>query len=278
MIRKISIVLFLSLFFTVSTFAEINFSGLDIKIPVFKSVTFFAVEVDDEELAIPESIANNQFYIQSLRASRLAMEMYEFGDYDASANFAREAIRFAYLSDEYVSNQLIVEAGRLKTWADNNNVAARFPNNYREGVEQYEAALAFHMEDEWGDSIVSSIKAIEIFAAFAGNQVTSDTRTAAAASATGLPRQYTVRTWRVERDCLWNIAGYPWVYGDPWRWRELYEANKSKLPDPNNPDLIEPGMVLDIPNRPGETRQGMWQPNSAAGTQNGNPPVLRVRP
>ena len=48
------------------------------------------------------------------------------------------------------------------------------------------------------------------------------------------------------------------MYNDPWQWRRLYDANKSKIPDSNNPDIIEPGMVIDIPSIMGETRQGMW--------------------
>jgi hypothetical protein len=74
-----------------------------------------------------------------------------------------------------------------------------------------------------------------------------------------LPAQYTVRTWQGERDCLWNIAGYSWVYGDSSKWRLLYDANKSKMPEAENPDLIEPGMVLDIPSIKDETRYGVWQ-------------------
>jgi nucleoid-associated protein YgaU len=74
----------------------------------------------------------------------------------------------------------------------------------------------------------------------------------------GLPAQYTVRTWKGERDCLWNIAGQPWVYNNPRRWRILYEANKDKFPDPANPNWLEPGIVLDIPSIKGESRRGMW--------------------
>jgi nucleoid-associated protein YgaU len=76
-----------------------------------------------------------------------------------------------------------------------------------------------------------------------------------------LPGQYTVRPWAVSKDCFWNIAGRSWVYGDPYKWRLLYNANKAKLPDPNNPNLIEPGIVLDIPSLQGETREGPWDAN-----------------
>jgi nucleoid-associated protein YgaU len=68
-----------------------------------------------------------------------------------------------------------------------------------------------------------------------------------------------VRPWAVSKDCFWNIAGFPWVYGNPYQWRLLYNANKSKLPNPNNPNVIEPGTVLDIPSIKGEVREGAWE-------------------
>jgi nucleoid-associated protein YgaU len=88
--------------------------------------------------------------------------------------------------------------------------------------------------------------------------VISPPAAASAASPGALPATYTVRPWAVSKDCFWNIAGFPWVYGDPHQWRLLYNANKSKLPDPNNPDSLEPGTVLDIPSIKGELRQGAW--------------------
>jgi hypothetical protein len=30
------------------------------------------------------------------------------------------------------------------------------------------------------------------------------------------------------------------------------------MPQPSNPDLIHPGMILDIPSIRGESREGMW--------------------
>jgi len=77
-----------------------------------------------------------------------------------------------------------------------------------------------------------------------------------------LPASYTVRAWSVSQDCFWNIAGRPWVYGNSRQWRTLYNANKAKLPDPNNPNLIEPGIILDIPSLKGEARQGAWDENA----------------
>jgi nucleoid-associated protein YgaU len=87
------------------------------------------------------------------------------------------------------------------------------------------------------------------------------TITVSVPSADAFPASYTVRAWSVSHDCFWNIAGRPWVYGNPHQWRVLYNANKAKLPDPNNPNVIEPGTVLDIPSLKGEVRQGAWDAN-----------------
>ena len=229
--RKLSLIILISLLFTMSAIA-------------------FSQE-------IPQGISNNSYHTESLRFKKLAEETYASGDYEASAGFAQEAIRFSNLSDEYVSTKLIGEAERLKILAERNHFAERFPNNYNEGVKQYESAVESHSIEAWNNSITSAINAIETFGVFEGRPPAA---AVTGTTASGLPRQYTVRTWVVERDCFWNIASYPWVYGDPWRWRVLYEANKSKLPDPNNPDLMEPGMILEIPNLSDESRQGMWRP------------------
>lgn len=82
---------------------------------------------------------------------------------------------------------------------------------------------------------------------------------AAAQAAPTLPEYYTVRLIPDRRDCFWRIAEYDFVYGDPWKWKILYEANKQLLPDPNNPDLILPGTRLRIPSIKGESRSGEWQ-------------------
>ena len=215
-------------------------------VPVFGAVE----DEDSNEIFIPEGIQNNQFFRESLRLARLAMETYDFGDYDASAGFAEEAIRYADLSDEFVAVQLIAEARRLLNWAESNNIPSRFPIDYAESKNYYEISVIAHANDDWDESIRASTRSIGIMTML---------QTGGPAD---LPSQYTVRTWANERDCLWNIAGYSWVYGDPWRWRDLYNANRSRLPDPNNPDLIEPGFILDIPSIRGETRQGMWDPRA----------------
>jgi len=58
------------------------------------------------------------------------------------------------------------------------------------------------------------------------------------------PRVYVVGTWERDRDCLWNIAKKSRFYGDPWKWKRIYRANRDKIVDP---DLIYPKQRLIIP-------------------------------
>jgi len=56
--------------------------------------------------------------------------------------------------------------------------------------------------------------------------------------ATPKPTAYTVK----KGDSLWRIAGR--VYGNPFKWPRIYQANKEKIKHPNK---IYPGQVLTIP-------------------------------
>jgi nucleoid-associated protein YgaU len=70
-----------------------------------------------------------------------------------------------------------------------------------------------------------------------------------------------VRLIPEDRDCLNKISGYPFVYNDRTQWRKLYEANRDKLRDPDNPHLIFPGQVFVIPSLNGERRVGEYDPD-----------------
>ncbi|GHV25060.1 hypothetical protein AGMMS4952_01890 [Spirochaetia bacterium] len=204
---------------------------------------------------VPADVLNNQYYLESVRLTGLARELYDYGDYDASSVHAVEALRYAQLSDEYVALQLKIKEANdaitaakaridraIQTGANRTN-----PREYGMAERAYDEAISFREEEYWDDAITAARRVIDVLAFV---KVPS-----------ALPAQYTVRTWKGVKDCLWNIAGRPWVYGDSHKWRLLYNANKQKLPDPNNPNIIEPGMVLDIPSLKGERREGAWDEN-----------------
>jgi nucleoid-associated protein YgaU len=205
------------------------------------------------DAAIPRNIRNNKYFIESVRLTNLAELAYEEGDYDASSQYAAEAVRYAQLSDEYVQLQLkiketddaIAAARRRLDYAASVNAAARFPDEYGQAQTAYGEARSFRAAESWDEAVAAANRVLVALTAIDGGTAP-------------LPAQYTVRPWSVSRDCLWNIAGRPWVFNDARKWKILYEANKSKMPAQDNPDLIHPGMVLDIPSIKGETRQGMW--------------------
>jgi hypothetical protein len=222
---------------------------------------------DDGAPEIPRNLRNNQYFTESLRLANLARLSYDAGDYDVSTSYAEESIRYARLSDEYIALQLkiretnnaIAAAKNRLDWAVSSGASTEFPREYAEAQGHYNDARAFRSAEEWDNAIDSANKVILLLANVRGPAPAQAAPPSAPAPGIPvLPAQYTVRSWNVYRDCFWNIAGRPWVYGDSRKWKILYDANRARLPQQGNPDLILPGMVLDIPSVQGETRQGMW--------------------
>jgi len=237
--------------------------------------------VDDSE--IPRGIRNNRYFLESIRLTNLAQRAFDEGDYVASTQYSEEAVRYAQLSDEYVRLQLkiretddaIAAARRRLDFAASVNAATNYPTEYSQAQAAFNDARNFRTAEKWDDAIAAANRVLGFLANVdraptsapaqpaqqpvqQPAQVVQQQQPQQQAPAVLLPSQYTVRPWSTSKDCLWNIAGRPYVYNDPWQWKLLYDANKSKLPEPNNPDLIHPNMVLDIPSIKGESRQGMW--------------------
>jgi len=221
---------------------------------------------------VPASIRNNKYFVESVRLTNLAQKAFDDGDYDASTQYSEEAVRFAYLSDDFVRLQLkiretdnaIAAARKRLDYAASVNAATRYPAEYSLSQTAFAEARSLRAAEKWDDAIAAANRVLSILAFITGEpprQAASAPAQVTAPPPTQLPAQYTVRLWSSFKDCLWNIAGRPWVYNDPYQWRRIYDANKSKMPQPDNPDLIEPGMVLDIPSIRGEVRQGMWDAN-----------------
>jgi nucleoid-associated protein YgaU len=62
-------------------------------------------------------------------------------------------------------------------------------------------------------------------------------------SSSTAPKPAGASTYTVAKgDSLSKIAKQ--LYGDAQKWRQIYEANKDII---KNPDLIQPGLVLKIP-------------------------------
>ena len=227
-------------------------------------VTLAATATSDAE--IPRSIRNNRYFLESVRYTNLAQQAFEEGDYDASTQYSEEAVRYAQLSDDFVRLQLkireaddaIAAARRRLDYAATLNAATKFPFEYGQAQTAYSEARGYRAAERWDDAIAAANRVIAALAYIESDPTAPAVVTQQPAGPAMLPSQYTVRPWSVSKDCFWNIAGRPWVYNDPKKWKLLYEANKSRMPEPNNADLIHPGMVLTIPSLKGESRQGMW--------------------
>lgn len=57
------------------------------------------------------------------------------------------------------------------------------------------------------------------------------------------PQSYDIYTVQ-KGESLWTIAAKPEIYGKPTRWRQIFDANRDLL---KNPDSVRPGMRLKIP-------------------------------
>ena len=232
--------------------------------------TMILAAAGDTDANIPLSIRNNRYFLESVRLTNLAEQAYAEGDYDASSQYSEEAVRYALLSDEFVRLQLKIKetddaiaAARVRLdYAASVNAATRYPSEYSRAQTAFGEARAFRASENWDPAIEAANRVLVALAYI--DEPPRETPPPPAEpprvveGPPPLPAQYTVRPWSTSKDCFWNIAGRPYVYNDPQRWKILYEANKTRLPEPNNADLMHPGMVLDIPSIKGETRQGMW--------------------
>jgi tetratricopeptide (TPR) repeat protein len=251
-----------------------DFDDLPEPVTLVPVAVLAAAASSDSVPEIPRNLRNNRYFTESLRLANLAQLSYDAGDYDTSSNYAEEAVRYARLSDEYIALQLkiretnnaIAAAKKRLDWARSVNAESRYPKEYGEAQQYYDASLKFRGAEDWDEAIDAAKRVIQALAYVREPGETPPppppppppAPPAPPPVTASLPAQYTVRSWNSFRDCFWNIAGYPWAYGDPRQWRLIYEANRAKLPQPDNPNLVHPGTVLDIPSIRGEARQGMW--------------------
>lgn len=195
---------------------------------------------------------DNSFYQTGSELSDQAEEAFEMGDYDAAADLAAQAEEYFLRSDEYVATMLLYQsaqddlalADERFAYALSIGADVHYPNEYESASESLEAARAA-MEAE--DYALASERAKAAMASLEGIRETMP-----------LPAKYLVQFLPDSRDCLWRIAGLPWAYNDSFQWTKLYDANKKNLPDPNNPNLILPGQMIQIPSLFGEKREGQY--------------------
>jgi len=76
------------------------------------------------------------------------------------------------------------------------------------------------------------------------------------------PRYYKVQDYSETKDCLWKIAEESFIYNDPLKWIVLFDVNKKRLINPDDPNIIIKWKLIEIPSLNGEIREGIYNPNN----------------
>jgi nucleoid-associated protein YgaU len=223
-------------------------------------------------LAYGQNLRENEHYKKAIELQKKAEAANARGDYDKAYEYSEEAKKqtqmaadlFAELVLKFRANSLLQQAGNrlnsLKTLGVNDDDQPALD----QAADDYGVARSSFNDREYDQSIEYSNRVLAALMDMeAKTYETAATQPEPAAEPAGekpLPKYYRVRLIPDRRDCFWRIAEYDFIYGDPFKWRLLYDANKEKLTDPGNPDLIHPGQLFEIPEIKGEAREGEWEP------------------
>jgi len=200
------------------------------------------------------SYDNNEFQRKSRQYSDLAQQSYDEGDYDMSVEYARQAEDYAAQSEAFIARQLVradtekllFSAHTRLSWARDQKAEKFFAAAFASATDAVAAGDAFFAAEDYESASSRAQAALDALAVVR--------------KVIPLPATWRVELWTETRDCLWNIAANPAVYGDPLLWEELYKANKKSLKRPSNPNLLVPGSVITIPSVAGEYREGQYDP------------------
>ncbi len=199
-----------------------------------------------------KSYENNEFQRKSLSYTRMATAAYDEGDYEGALEYAKQAEIYADLSSAFIERMLaradaekmLFQARTRFAWAQGIRGERFFPGEMETASAYIEDAATSFSAEEYGTSRSQSEKALAALSAVSEKMP--------------LPATWKVDLWNESRDCLWNIAAHPAVYGNPFMWVKLWEANRSTLRRPANPHLLLPSQVIKIPSIQGEYREGQF--------------------
>ena len=203
-------------------------------------------------LVFAVSYKNNTYQKLADEYTKKAEMALDAGEYDLAIEYSAKAEENAELSKSYINMMMarkqaddsIKIAKNKLAWAQKINAEQTFPMAYTAAKENLaNAEAAFEKEDyakatEYANQSLASLDGVR--------------------EITPLPEFYVVRPWAETKDCYWNISGRPYVYNNPLLWENLYQANKSNMPKPQDPNLILPGMKMKIPSLTGEFRSGTY--------------------
>lgn len=230
-----------------------------------KSLAEGALTQAKERLDYAESLgldASDEKFNSALAYYNRALDEFADADYAECIDDAEKVLDI--LADSYLNSLIargeaekaIAAAKERLDYAESINAARDFPIAFDAAKAYYSQALDDYNAEQYEKAIADANKVIDALA---------DVH-----EMTVLPKFYIVRPWAESKDCFWNISGRSYVYNNPWLWENLYEANKDNIPERDNPNLILPGMKMEIPSISGEYRDGVYSPDVEYGTFNAN--------
>ncbi len=201
------------------------------------------------------SYKNNTYQKLADEYTRKAQAALDAGEYELSEEYAKKAEEDAALSQAFVKKMLakseadsvMTKASKKLDFAKSINAERNFPMAFSSAQKDYASAQNSYKAEDYPSAVVYANKVLEDLA---------DIK-----EITPLPEYYIVRPWADTKDCYWNISGRNYVYDNPLLWENLYQANKSNMPKPEDPNLILPGMKMKIPSITGEYREGVYNPS-----------------
>lgn len=220
-----------------------------------KKFILIAISIVSTSLIFAVSYKNNTYQKLANEYTRKAQNALDAGDYLLAEDYANKAAENAVLSEAYIKKMLaksdadaaMKDASKRLDYAKSIGADRNFPMAFTAAQKSYASADDAYKAEDY---TTAAAYARQVLASLADVK-----------EITPLPKFYVVRPWEETKDCYWNISGRPYVYNNPLLWENLYQANKSNMPKPNDPNLILPGMKMEIPSLTGEYREGVYTPS-----------------
>jgi len=201
------------------------------------------------------SYVDNEYQRLAESYTAKAQEAFDSGEYDLAVEYTAKAEENAELSRAYVElmlakadadTQIRVARNRL-VWAKSIKADVTYPMAFSAAEQAVNDAQVAFDEENYPQAVIYAKSVL--------------TALAEIKEIIPLPKYYVVKPWSETKDCYWNISGRSYVYNNPLLWENLYEANKDNMKNPSDPDLIYPGMKIEIPSISGEIREGTYSPS-----------------
>ncbi|HUX12971.1 MAG TPA: hypothetical protein VMW87_08065 [Spirochaetia bacterium] len=221
--------------------------------------------------AFSQNLLDNDAYRKAVQLRQQAQVALDSGQYDQAQQLSQQAEQYAkeaidtakQLELAYRATNWLERARERIKFGESIKASERYATEWQTAQAKFTAAQDGYQNKQYQDSIVASQAVLDALRNIqpAKTAVVAQQPATQVPTQPALPEYYVVRLIPNRTDCFWQIAGYPFVYGDPLKWPLLYKENMQILQDPKNPDLIQPGMVFKIPSVNGEKRQGTYKPD-----------------